>query len=154
MPEFALTIDLSNCDREPIHIPGSIQPHGVLLVVEPEATRILQVAGDTERILGRDIDAILGRRVADVVGARPASLIDPKRGSPKPAYLGSINVPDSACRPLDLTRPDRDGILILEIERSSPRTQSAADVLAQVRGIAAEIRASAGSAAPTPKRSP
>ena len=23
--------DLSNCDQEPIHIPGSIQPHGALL---------------------------------------------------------------------------------------------------------------------------
>jgi light-regulated signal transduction histidine kinase (bacteriophytochrome) len=32
MPET--TIDLSECDREPIHVPGSIQPHGVLLVAE------------------------------------------------------------------------------------------------------------------------
>jgi hypothetical protein len=30
-------VDLTNCEREPIHIPGSIQPHGVLLVLkEPE----------------------------------------------------------------------------------------------------------------------
>ena len=27
--------DLDACAREPIHIPGSIQPHGVLLVVDP-----------------------------------------------------------------------------------------------------------------------
>ena len=27
----ALPVDLTNCDREPIHIPGSIQPHGALL---------------------------------------------------------------------------------------------------------------------------
>jgi light-regulated signal transduction histidine kinase (bacteriophytochrome) len=26
--------DLTNCDREPIHIPGSIQPHGVVLVLD------------------------------------------------------------------------------------------------------------------------
>ena len=25
--------DLTDCDREPIHIPGTIQPHGVLLVL-------------------------------------------------------------------------------------------------------------------------
>ena len=25
-------VDLTTCDREPIHIPGSIQPHGYLLV--------------------------------------------------------------------------------------------------------------------------
>ena len=24
-------VDLSNCEREPIHVPGSIQPRGVLL---------------------------------------------------------------------------------------------------------------------------
>jgi two-component system, chemotaxis family, sensor kinase Cph1 len=27
--------DLTDCDREPIHVPGAIQPHGVLLVVDP-----------------------------------------------------------------------------------------------------------------------
>jgi light-regulated signal transduction histidine kinase (bacteriophytochrome) len=26
-------IDLSNCDREPIHIPGQVQSHGVLFAV-------------------------------------------------------------------------------------------------------------------------
>lgn len=32
-------VDLANCDNEPIHIPGSVQPHAVLLVLrEPELT--------------------------------------------------------------------------------------------------------------------
>ncbi len=30
-------VDLTTCDREPIHIPGAIQPHGLLLVLrEPD----------------------------------------------------------------------------------------------------------------------
>ena len=29
----APAIDLSTCDREPIHMPGSIQPHGFLLTL-------------------------------------------------------------------------------------------------------------------------
>jgi len=30
-------VDLTDCDREPIHVPGTIQPYGVLLVLtEPE----------------------------------------------------------------------------------------------------------------------
>ncbi|MGN6725364.1 MAG: hypothetical protein ACTHLZ_05570, partial [Tepidisphaeraceae bacterium] len=33
---MANTIDLTNCDREPIHIPGSIQPHGALLVLNTQ----------------------------------------------------------------------------------------------------------------------
>ena len=39
--------DLTTCDREPIHIPGSIQPHGVLLVLDRQTRTIEQVAGDT-----------------------------------------------------------------------------------------------------------
>lgn len=32
------TVDLSNCDSEPIHIPGSIQNHGALLCFAPDGT--------------------------------------------------------------------------------------------------------------------
>ncbi|WP_271899140.1 GAF domain-containing protein [Candidatus Phyllobacterium onerii] len=41
-------VDLTSCDREPIHIPGSIQPHGVLLVAERESLEIVGAAGDVE----------------------------------------------------------------------------------------------------------
>ncbi len=50
-PAFG-TADLTNCDREPIHVPGSIQPHGVLIALDPGTLSVLQVAGDTERLLG------------------------------------------------------------------------------------------------------
>ncbi len=43
----SLAIDLTNCDREPIHISGSVQPHGVLLAVDPKALKIIQAGGDT-----------------------------------------------------------------------------------------------------------
>ena len=29
-------VDLSNCDREPIHIPGLVQPHGALLAFDAQ----------------------------------------------------------------------------------------------------------------------
>lgn len=34
-PLWTGTVDLSNCDREPIHVPGSIQAHGILLAFDP-----------------------------------------------------------------------------------------------------------------------
>ena len=46
-------LDLTNCDREPIHIPGSIQPHGILLVIDPSSEIVLQAAGDTAGILAQ-----------------------------------------------------------------------------------------------------
>ena len=33
-PPFPAELNLDNCDREPIHIPGSIQPHGALLALD------------------------------------------------------------------------------------------------------------------------
>jgi len=44
--------DLSSCDREPIHIPGAIQPHGVLLVIDRQSLAIRQFAGATRLLLG------------------------------------------------------------------------------------------------------
>ncbi|OJW17698.1 MAG: histidine kinase [Mucilaginibacter sp. 44-25] len=34
MNTYPLIIDLTNCDREPIHIPGSIQSHGFLIAID------------------------------------------------------------------------------------------------------------------------
>ena len=43
--------DLDACAREPIHIPGSIQPHGVLLVVDPADGRVLQASANASAVL-------------------------------------------------------------------------------------------------------
>ncbi|NIJ08937.1 light-regulated signal transduction histidine kinase (bacteriophytochrome) [Sphingomonas vulcanisoli] len=59
-------MDLTACDREPIHIPGSIQPHGLLLIADIDTLEVLGGAGDIEgRLtptwLGRRIDALLAQ---------------------------------------------------------------------------------------------
>ena len=67
--------DLTACDREPIHVPGAIQPHGLLLVVDA-AGRITRHAGDFARLLGAS--APLGRPLEDLLGADSAALLDGK----------------------------------------------------------------------------
>ncbi len=57
-------IDLTNCDREPIHIPGKIQPHGVLLVCEEPSLKILQVSKNTEKILAISPEALIGQNLS------------------------------------------------------------------------------------------
>ena len=44
--------DLTNCDREPIHIPGTIQPHGILMLLEEPDLKILQISKNTTKIFG------------------------------------------------------------------------------------------------------
>jgi light-regulated signal transduction histidine kinase (bacteriophytochrome)/CheY-like chemotaxis protein len=67
-PQAAGSADLTTCDREPIHIPGSIQPHGVLLALEPERLTVVQAAGATARAFGRAVEAVLGSGVRELIG--------------------------------------------------------------------------------------
>lgn len=64
-------VDLTNCDREPIHIPGSIQPHGCLLVCDGTGSIILQRTENLSDILGVE-DDVLGKRLEEVLGGQIA----------------------------------------------------------------------------------
>ncbi|MGK7901269.1 MAG: ATP-binding protein [Hormoscilla sp.] len=57
------TVNLTNCDREPIHIPGHIQPHGILFVLSEPDLRIEQVSNTTTAILGIPPQEMLGQRL-------------------------------------------------------------------------------------------
>lgn len=65
MTDF-VSIDLTNCDREPIHIPGLLQPHGVLLVLQ-SSLEIIQVSRNTEAVIGRQPEELLGKPLSDLL---------------------------------------------------------------------------------------
>lgn len=55
---------LTNCDREPIHIPGAIQSHGVLFVLSNPDFNILQVSNNTDHYLGIKPEQCLGKSLS------------------------------------------------------------------------------------------
>ncbi|MDY6901363.1 MAG: ATP-binding protein [Cyanobacteriota bacterium] len=60
----AHNVNLTNCDREAIHIPSSIQAHGILLVLsEPEFT-IVQVSDNTFDYLGLQPEELLNQKLS------------------------------------------------------------------------------------------
>lgn len=59
--------DLATCDREPIHVPGAIQPHGVLVAIDDDA-RVVMVSRNVGRELGVEPDDALGLPLPDVLG--------------------------------------------------------------------------------------
>jgi len=69
-------VDLTDCDREPIHIPGAIQPYGVLLVLSEPALTVAQVSenvGDhfplgVDDVLGQPLSTLIDRQSADQIG--------------------------------------------------------------------------------------
>jgi light-regulated signal transduction histidine kinase (bacteriophytochrome) len=60
-------VDLTNCDREPIHIPGSIQPHGALLAIDATMTTVLRHSLNSPEILDLPLD-LNGLSVEEVFG--------------------------------------------------------------------------------------
>ena len=72
-------ITLTNCDREPIRIPGQIQPHGVLLILAPTtaptALEILQVSANVEAQLSTPSGELLGQPLSRLVGGAQAHAV-------------------------------------------------------------------------------
>ncbi len=69
-------MDITACDREPIHIPGAIQPHGLLLVVDAATGNVVAGAGAIEERLapewlGQPLASLLGEDVARMVAHLP-----------------------------------------------------------------------------------
>ncbi|MDT5114306.1 MAG: two-component system, chemotaxis family, sensor kinase Cph1 [Mycobacterium sp.] len=69
-------IDLDNCAREPIHIPGSIQPRGVLAVVQEPAFEVRQVSANVAELLGRPVDTVLGQHLSALIGPQQAAHVE------------------------------------------------------------------------------
>lgn len=59
---------LETCASEPIHVPGRVQPHGVLLVLSEPELRIVQASANCAALLGRGHEALLGEPVEALFG--------------------------------------------------------------------------------------
>jgi chemotaxis family two-component system sensor kinase Cph1 len=106
---------LANCDREPIQIPGAIQPHGVLLVINEASWQVAQLsanadvllASPAERLAGLSIEQVLGETGAGQV-REAATLESLDEVNPLSVTLGGGQV--------DCIMHRHDGLLLLEFE--------------------------------------
>ena len=59
-------VNLNNCEDEPIHIPGSIQPHGFLISIDSK-TNILSVCSENvSEFVGIPYEQMLGKKAATI----------------------------------------------------------------------------------------
>lgn len=137
-----MTVDLTNCDREPIHIPGSIQPHGAMLVCDPETTEVLFASQTAEELLGKRNSNLVGLTLPEVLGAGPAHDLRnaaAKVGSSHLAgvllglKLANLDVPVDA-----LTHQHRDRLFV-EIEPTSIDATAAKDALDMTQSLVRRI---------------
>ncbi|MDN3565327.1 response regulator [Paeniroseomonas aquatica] len=67
-PAHPAGFDAEACAREPIHLPGAIQPHGALLAALAADGRITHASGNAAGHLGTPAEALLGRPLRAVIG--------------------------------------------------------------------------------------
>ena len=95
LPDPSASVTVENCADEPIHIPGSIQPHGLLLVLEEPAFTITQVSSNAPAVIGMATDTLLGQPLSRLIGKEShANLVEEAQQSdlsPKNPFLKNIN---------------------------------------------------------------
>ena len=66
MTEGEFQVDLSNCDREPIHLLGAIQPVGFLLALTADWI-IARASVNVGRYLGYEPEVLIGNPLSDFI---------------------------------------------------------------------------------------
>src|SRR3954466_16024303 len=61
-------VNLTNCEHEPIHVPGSIQPHGFLLGLKEAGLIIDYCSSNSLQFLGVAHEQLLGKSFEMVFG--------------------------------------------------------------------------------------
>lgn len=136
MDQTTQPLDLTACDKEPIHIPGSIQPHGLLLTVDLETRVVLQIAGDSKRFLATDAADLLERPIDWFFEAEAIRLLTALEADVvEPLYLGSFTAPSAPGNKLDVTAHVDKDVVILELEHSSSQPQSSQELLGNIRRV-------------------
>ncbi|BBD59805.1 multi-sensor hybrid histidine kinase [Nostoc sp. HK-01] len=70
------TIDIIDCTHEPIHIPGYIQPHGLLLALEKTQLKIIQVSENTAQFFGIPAADLIGQDLSYLFALEQIQLIN------------------------------------------------------------------------------
>nr|WP_315595645.1 ATP-binding protein [uncultured Cupriavidus sp.] len=125
-----------NCAREPIHIPGGIQPHGFLMSVDDDGI-VVQASRNVALLAGAEIDAVLGKPLAELIGTGAKLVRDALElleAEGIPLYAGSIEDPRNGRSGLDTYSPlaivvhAYQGLRIVELEPA----RGTADVFASM----------------------
>ncbi|WCT73810.1 HWE histidine kinase domain-containing protein [Sphingomonas naphthae] len=134
MADAETPVDLTNCDREPIHLLGAIQPVGFLIAVSTDWI-VARTSANIATFLGFEPASMIGNLLADFV---PPQLVHDLRN--RVAYL---NTPDTVERlfgcafreggePFDIAIHFSGGQIVIEAE---PGTHNNGDASGTVRSM-------------------
>lgn len=133
--------DLTTCDREQIHVPGSVQSYGAFIVLDPDTLIIRQVAGATERLLGCRLSDLLGASLAAIIPADKVTRLQAllfENDVRRPMHLFDfLSGPNQ--QSLDLSVHQNEGGIILEFEEADDTETGHHNPLSQVQTMIAAV---------------
>lgn len=124
-----------DCASEPIHIPGSIQPHGLLLTLSEPTLVVLQASANVNTVLGLGGESLCGQALGSLIGADALAQVR--------LALVDLDTDEDELHPVTLNGDVFDallhrhqGLLFLELERAvTPRHAAALHVARALRRL-------------------
>jgi light-regulated signal transduction histidine kinase (bacteriophytochrome) len=112
--------DLTNCERELIHLAGSAQPHGVVIVLREADLVVVQVTDNARTVLGRPAEHWLGRPLA-AMGQALADAVTAMHTAHDLSQARPLQADSLAGAIEGLLHRAAPGLLVLELEPLAAR---------------------------------
>ena len=132
--------DIDACDREPIHLSGSIQPHGILFALRETDLTISQVSENVSQLLALSASELLGTSLTELLAPEDLLVLhqviaadDPRQLSPVCLHLAKAG----KLLPFDAIIHRYEGVLVLELE---PRLGASLSVSSFYHSVRQSVR--------------
>jgi light-regulated signal transduction histidine kinase (bacteriophytochrome) len=134
-------VNLQNCESEPIHIPGSIQPHGFLLAFNLSNQVIEYCSANSAAFIKTDYKNVLGKKLQDIFEKAEVSKIETylgkNAGQQAPLVITHHN------KPFNALLHKADNTVVLELEPTVEESIDVNRLYAQTQKFVAQMQGSA-----------
>ena len=114
--------NLDNCHKEPIHIPGSVQSHGILLVIDKDDFIIKYVSDNIEEITEIQINEILNTKLNVFFGSHFYEEVYKNRHKPSEElqllnpFTATLNSTSGISKKFDAIVSKNDKFILIDLE--------------------------------------
>ena len=137
-------VDLSACENEPIQVPDAIQPHGCLVVADPQTREVLQVSANIGAYPGLECADPVGRLLEDVLPEPLVRALEAagalSRGYPPYRCDLDLVSADGAVVPVMVSFYHSGARLVVEIEACPVRSETSATIFRSLEHFLWELR--------------
>lgn len=136
MPE----VTLADCDREPIHIPGAVQPHGVLLASrQDQPLTLVHVSANVKELFGHEPEQLLGSSLLELFEASEHTFLRSICARPSLRECNPRRLETRAGRSLLAVLHRSAQLLVIELEPDGAEQQAGFDP--RLRGAVMQLQA-------------